>query len=66
MADKLKTKAFKLPAESIQTLKDLGAQFEEAEGFLDTLSKIGIDPSDLRKQLQWAKNTRDVLLKEVG
>lgn len=58
--------ALKLPAETEERLKNMGETIEEARAKIRAIEKVGIDTTELHNKLDWAENTRDVLLSEFG
>jgi len=55
---------FSLPPDTRKNLENMAADLEKITSAMNTLTKVGIDTTQLAKQLEWAKGTRDILLKE--
>ena len=56
----------KLTDDQKKRLDSAGPDIEEAERAIEVLDRLGVDPSDLKDKLTWAKTTRETLLKEFS
>jgi len=67
MPDKtIKIPLIKLTEDQKKRLDSAGADIEGAERAIEVLDKLGVDASDLKDKLNWAKTTRETLLKEFS
>ena len=57
---------FKLPAETRDRLTVMDDDIQKAKKAIQTLKKIGMDTVDMEEKLEWAENTRKLLLTEFG
>lgn len=55
-----------LSAEMKGQLKNLDKDIASAERAMAALDEIGMDTRALKEKLSWAKDTREILLKEFG
>lgn len=55
-----------LSAEMKMQLKNLDKDISSAEKAVEALKKIGMSTAALEEKLQWAKDTRKILLEEFG
>jgi len=58
--------AFKLPPEAKAKIMGMLPDIEKAKHGLDTMKKLGMDVKVVEDKLNWAIETRDILLKEFG
>lgn len=66
MAENVLHKTIKLPADAQKRLKDMGSQFQEAEHAIEQLDRMGMDATEIKKNLTWAKNIQKILLEEFS
>lgn len=64
MAEDTRPKRFKLPKEARDNLVKLSPQLDEAEEALIIMEKMDMDVTELRKQLKWAANVRNIMMSE--
>lgn len=64
MADDVRHKTIKLPPEAKKKLEETMPLFEDAENAIKQLKRMGMDSTEIETQLSWAKNVREILLKE--
>lgn len=66
MAEKMPRPVIKLTTEMKARLEGTTADIERAQHAIDVLKKIGMDTAELEDKLRWARETKDILLKEFG
>jgi hypothetical protein len=54
-----------LTKEAKDHLEKIGAEIETSMSNLKALEKTGMDVSRLREKIEWAKNARETILKEL-
>lgn len=64
MAENVLHKTIKLPADAKKKLTEMSGQFDEAERAIVQLDRMGMDATEIKKQLDWAKNIQKILLEE--
>lgn len=64
MADIPIKNAFKLPAEVRSNMNALAPSIDQAIDAMDKLDRMGMDTTEMRQQLEYAKNIREILLNE--
>ena len=62
----VKIPLIKLTDDQKKRLDSAGPDIEEAERAIELLDGLGVDASDLKDKLMWAKTTRETLLKEFS
>lgn len=58
--------SFKLPARTIEELSKMEKSIKSTRKMMESLRGMGIDVSDIQSKLDWAEETRKVLLKDFS
>lgn len=66
MAERIPRPVIKLTTEMKTRLEGTTPDIERAQHAIDVLKKIGMDTTELEDKLRWAKETKDILLREFG
>ena len=64
--EKIPKPLIQLTSDQKKRLDAAGPEIEEAERAIEVLELLGVDASDLKGQLKWAKDTRNTLLEKFG
>ena len=66
MTEQIIKPTFELPQGMIDQMENVAVDIAKAERYLEVLKEMKVDVSELEERLEWAKNMRDVMLKNVG
>jgi len=66
MTEQIIKPTFELPQGMIDQMENVAVDIAKAERYLEVLKEMKVDVHELEERLEWAKNMRDVMLKNVG
>ena len=66
MAEPIPRDFAQLTDEAKKHFDAMGKEIEQVEADMDALEQLGLDTTQLREKVAWAKNAREVILKRLS